>query len=118
MLASRLSDERCLSGNLPRIRSVQPCGTNLAPGHCGPVRRHVAFPSSHKEKLMNMRHTVLHATAISIALAALPVLAQQTETTETPTKTTGKQGNHEYVYYGDHDIYFAPETRTYYWQEG
>jgi len=21
------------------------------------------------------------------------------------------------VYYGDHDIYFAPETRTYYWMD-
>ena len=23
---------------------------------------------------------------------------------------------HHYVYYGDHQIYFAPETKTYYWQ--
>ena len=67
---------------------------------------------------MKMRHTVIHATAIAIAFAALPVLAQTTETTETTTTTTVKQGNHEYIYYGDHDIYFAPQTRTYYWQEG
>lgn len=66
---------------------------------------------------MNMRHTVINATAMAIALAALPVLAQQTETTETTTTTTVKKGHHEYIYYGDHDIYFAPETRTYYWQE-
>jgi hypothetical protein len=66
---------------------------------------------------MKMRHTVIHATAIAFALAALPVLAQQTTETTTTT-TTVKKGTHEYVYYGDHDIYFAPETRTYYWREG
>jgi hypothetical protein len=67
---------------------------------------------------MNMRHTVISATALAIAIAAVPVLAQQTETTETTTTTTVKKGNHQYIYYGDHDIYFAPDTRTYYWQEG
>ena len=66
---------------------------------------------------MNMRLTAIGATAIAIALAAVPVLAQTTETTETTTTTTVKDGHHKYVYYGDHDIYFAPETRTYYWQE-
>ena len=65
---------------------------------------------------MKMRHTVIHATAIAFALAALPVLAQETTTTETTTTTTVKK--HDYVYYGDHDIYFAPETKTYYWREG
>jgi hypothetical protein len=64
---------------------------------------------------MKMRHTVIHATAIAFALAAFPVLAQET-TTETTTTTTVKK--HNYVYYGDHDIYFAPETKTYYWREG
>lgn len=49
--------------------------------------------------------------------------ATQTTTTErsvapdgstvTTTTTTTK---HRYVYYGDHDIYFAPDTRTYYWR--
>ncbi len=65
---------------------------------------------------MKMRHTVIHATAIAFALAALPVLAQETTTETTTTTTTVKK--HDYVYYGDHDIYFAPETKTYYWREG
>ena len=64
---------------------------------------------------MKKRNTVIHATAIAFALAALPVLAQET-TTETVTTTTVKK--HDYVYYGDHDIYFAPETKTYYWRDG
>jgi len=34
-------------------------------------------------------------------------------TTSTTTTTT----KHSYVYYADHDIYFAPETKTYYWQD-
>ena len=64
---------------------------------------------------MKMRNTVIHATALAFAIATLPVLAQQT-TTETTTTTTVRK--HNYVYYGDHDIYFAPETKTYYWREG
>lgn len=31
--------------------------------------------------------------------------------TTTTTTTT-----HRYVYYGDHDIYFSPETKTYFWR--
>jgi len=33
----------------------------------------------------------------------------------TSTTTTTTTTKHRYVYYGDHDIYFAPDTRTYYW---
>ena len=36
----------------------------------------------------------------------------------TSTTTTTTTTKHRYVYYGDHDIYFAPETKTYYWREG
>lgn len=39
-------------------------------------------------------------------------VAPDGSTTTTTTTTT----KHRYVYYGDHDIYFAPDTRTYYWQ--
>ncbi len=70
---------------------------------------------------MNMRHSLITATAVALGLAAgAPAIAQQTEhtteTTTTTTKTT-QEGHHRYVYYGDHDIYFAPDTKTYYWQE-
>ncbi|MGN6519040.1 MAG: hypothetical protein ACTHK2_06420 [Dokdonella sp.] len=66
---------------------------------------------------MNLRSSLIIATA-TVALAALPAVAQQTTTTETTTTTTVKKGHHRYVYYGDHDIYFAPETKVYYWREG
>jgi hypothetical protein len=62
---------------------------------------------------MKMRSTVIHAAVIALALATLPAIADETTTT---TTTTVKK--HHYVYYGDHDIYFAPETKTYYWREG
>jgi hypothetical protein len=66
---------------------------------------------------MDKRHFTLGATALAIACAAsAPVLAQ-VETETTTTTTTVKKGHHQYIYYGDHDIYFAPETRTYYWLE-
>jgi hypothetical protein len=64
---------------------------------------------------MNLRSSLIIATA-AIALTALPAVAQ--ETTETTTTTVVKKGHHRYVYYGDHDIYFAPETKVYYWREG
>jgi hypothetical protein len=64
---------------------------------------------------MMKRNSVLRAAAIALALAALPALAQETTTRTTTTTTVTK---HNYVYYGDHDIYFAPETKTYYWREG
>jgi hypothetical protein len=38
------------------------------------------------------------------------------ENTDTVVTTVTKTTNHHYVYYGDHQIYFAPETKTYYWQ--
>ncbi|MBA8889037.1 asparagine N-glycosylation enzyme membrane subunit Stt3 [Dokdonella fugitiva] len=66
---------------------------------------------------MNLRSSLIIATA-TIALTALPAVAQQTTTTETTTTTVVKKGHHRYVYYGDHDIYFAPETKVYYWREG
>jgi hypothetical protein len=67
---------------------------------------------------MNMRHCYITSTVLAIGLvAALPAIAQPTERTET-TVTTVQKGHHRYVYYGDHDIYFAPESKTYYWQEG
>ena len=36
-------------------------------------------------------------------------------TTTTTTTTTTK---HRYVYYGDRNIYFSPETNTYFWEQG
>jgi hypothetical protein len=33
-------------------------------------------------------------------------------TTTTTTTTT----QHNYVYYGSHDIYFSPDTKVYYWK--
>ena len=59
---------------------------------------------------MKMHRSLIAATALAIGIgAALPALADQTVTTTTTTK-------HHYVYYGDHDIYYGPETKTYYWR--
>jgi hypothetical protein len=33
------------------------------------------------------------------------------------TTTTTTTTRHRYVYYSDRDVYFAPDTRTYYWQD-
>lgn len=67
---------------------------------------------------MNIRYSFITATALAIGFAAaIPAIAQ-TRTTETTTTTTVQQGHHRYVYYGDHDIYFAPDTKVYYWRDG
>ena len=51
----------------------------------------------------------LAALAIAVS-AALPALADPTTTT-----TVEHTGPHHYVYYRGHDIYYSPETKTYYW---
>jgi hypothetical protein len=58
------------------------------------------------------------ATAFAAAVPAVAQVAQTSETTETTTVTTTKTEPRKYVYYGEHDIYFAPATKTYYWKEG
>lgn len=66
---------------------------------------------------MNIRNSFIMATASALAFAAaLPAIAQADQTT-TQTTVTVQKGQHHYVYYGDHDIYFAPETKTYYWRQ-
>jgi len=40
--------------------------------------------------------------------------ATGSETTTTTTTTT----RHRYVYYGDHDIYYSPQTKTWFWRDG
>ena len=61
---------------------------------------------------MNVFRTLLKAAALALVVSlAVPPAAQADDTKVTVTKT-----KHKYVYYGDHDIYFAPETKTYYWQ--
>lgn len=64
-------------------------------------------------------HSKHLAAAIALSLVAAPIMAAQTampppEDTATTTTTTTTT-KHHYVYYSDHDIYFAPETKTYYW---
>ena len=63
---------------------------------------------------MNVFRTLLKAAALALVVSlAVPPAAQADDTKVVVTKT-----KHKYVYYGDHDIYFAPTTKTYYWQEG
>ena len=49
--------------------------------------------------------------AVQPALADNPMPSDQATTTTTTTVT-----KHHYVYYPEHDIYFAPESKTYYYQ--
>jgi hypothetical protein len=56
-----------------------------------------------------MKHrNLIKIAALAIAVsAALPAMAD----------TLVATGKHHYVYFGDHDIYYAPETKTYFWLE-
>jgi len=78
---------------------------------------------------MTMHRNCFKLAALALAMGvALPALADnrepQTTTTRETTTTTSEDGTtrttttekRHYVYYADHDIYFAPETKTYYWQ--
>jgi len=63
---------------------------------------------------MKLFRTLLKAAALAVVVTlAVPTVAQADDTQVTVTKT-----KHKYVYYGDHDIYFAPTTKTYYWKSG
>lgn len=53
------------------------------------------------------RKLLTAAMTLALAAAALPALADET--------VTVTKGTHHYVYYRDHEIYFAPESKTYYW---
>ena len=51
------------------------------------------------------------ALAVGFAVAAPALVQAETETTVTTTTT-----KHHYMYYPEHEIYFAPDTKTYYWK--
>jgi hypothetical protein len=57
---------------------------------------------------MTKHRGLIKITALALAVSvALPVLADT---------TVVANGKHHYdVYYRDHGIYYAPETRTYFW---
>jgi hypothetical protein len=62
---------------------------------------------SEKEKSMTKYRSFIKVAALAIAVsAALPALADT---------TVVESGKHHYVFFGDHDIYYAPETKTYFW---
>lgn len=59
---------------------------------------------------MSKHRSLIAVSVLALAMAAaLPAMAESTVVASTTT--------HEYVYYGDHEIYFRPETKTYYWRE-
>src|SRR5579859_5022919 len=61
-----------------------------------------------QEYFMKIRRTLLAAAmTLAFAAASAPALADDT--------VTVTKGTHHYVYYRDHEIYFAPESKTYYW---
>ena len=62
---------------------------------------------------MTKYHNIAKTTALAVALGvALPALAQNDEVV-----VSNANGTHHYVFYKDHDIYFAPDTKVYYWNE-
>ena len=57
---------------------------------------------------MTRQRSLIRIAALAIAVsAALPSMAD----------TLVETGRHHYVWFGDHDIYYAPETKTYFWLE-
>ena len=53
--------------------------------------------------------------ALALALAgAMPLLISAPVAANETVQVT----KHSYVYYGDHDIYYAPETKVWFYREG
>jgi len=61
---------------------------------------------------MRTVRTITTAAMLAIGIAAAAPSLSFADTSVTIEKTH----KHHYVYYGDHQIYFAPESKTYYWQ--
>ncbi len=58
---------------------------------------------------MSIHHNYVKVAAMALAISvALPALADD-------TTVMVKKDVHHYVFYRDHDIYFSPETETYFW---
>lgn len=65
------------------------------------------------------RNHLAAAIASLVFCAAQPALADTTmPTDQTTTTTTTTVTKHNYVYYPEHDIYFAPDSKTYFWMSG
>jgi hypothetical protein len=111
----RVGSERNLSADSAIRASIQAHRVACCDGHRESPE---ASSPAQRGAIMNLRTSIFTALSLAVATTALPVFAQQSTTTETTTTTTVKKGHHRYVYYGDHDIYFAPETKVYYWREG
>jgi hypothetical protein len=61
---------------------------------------------------MTKYHNIAKTAALALAIgAAMPALAHADE-------VITSDGTHHYVYYKNHDIYFSPETKTYFWNDG
>jgi hypothetical protein len=63
-----------------------------------------------------MRHIQKVTAAALIAVGC--AVALPSVTLADTSVTIEKTHKHHYVYYGDHEIYFAPETKIYYWRSG
>jgi hypothetical protein len=59
--------------------------------------------------MKTLTYSLLASALLAIAIAAPSPANADNAVVVTTTK-------HHYMYYGDHDIYFAPERKTYYWQ--
>src|SRR3569832_1459990 len=57
------------------------------------------------------------ATATAAGPARETTRTERTVNADGSTTTTTTTTKRQYVYYGDHGIYFAPQTRTYYWRD-
>jgi hypothetical protein len=66
------------------------------------------LPFRLKEKSMKLHRSIIGA-AVAAALLAGSASAMA------DTAVTVEKTRHNYVYYKDRDVYFAPETKTYYW---
>jgi hypothetical protein len=99
---SRSVARRVRKGALNR---VQPAGSPLAPVAVAGL---TGKPGDNPMRI--------HKTLITAALLAIGFGAAAPSAFADTKVTVEKTGKHHYVYYADHQIYFAPETKTYYWR--
>jgi hypothetical protein len=62
-------------------------------------------------------HTLRKLTTALLVAAGFAIAAPSLTFAETSV-TVENTGKHHYVYYADHEIYYAPDTKVYYWRSG
>jgi hypothetical protein len=83
-----------------------------------PYQRHEYVVSHYRDVVPTTQTTTTTERTIGSGPTTQTTTTERTVAADGSTTTTTTTTKRQYVYYGDHDIYFAPATKVYYWRNG